>query len=150
LVVKPAGAGASHFKVALGWPCKREDIWGLRREARYPDKGCGYRAWWRRKWQWQVDLEDAERLRLWELANSEELRLQVERYRAGSGEGSDSEVSATVVAAFCEPEFYGRGRVCFPMALVNRFELYVLGAMRYDTGHDTGHWSWKMRPLDLE
>ena len=105
LVVKPAGAGASHFKVALGWPCKREDIWGLRREARYPDKGCGYRAWWRRKWQWQVDLEDAERLRLWELANSEELRLQVERWRAGSGEGSDSEVSATVVDAFFEPDF---------------------------------------------
>lgn len=100
LVVKPAGAEAFHFKLALGWPCKREDIWGLRYKARWPEKGSAYLAWKGRKWQWQVDLEDAERHRLWELAGAEEIRLELERGRAGRGEASDSQASSTVVEAF--------------------------------------------------
>lgn len=47
----------------MGWPCKPDAIWVLRRQVEYPRAGFFYRPWCFRKMQWKVDQEIEELLR---------------------------------------------------------------------------------------
>ena len=47
----------------MGWPCKPDAIWVLRRQVEYPRAGFFYRPWLFRKMQWKVDQEIVDLLR---------------------------------------------------------------------------------------
>jgi len=66
LLIRPSGPHLSlRFRLALGWPCKLDDIWVLRRQVEYPRAGFFYRPWRFRKMKWKVEQEIVERL-LWQ------------------------------------------------------------------------------------